>query len=189
MTYLVIGLGNPGATYQGTRHNLGFAVVDQLAQQQQAVFAQARLAHISQITYRARRIHLVKPTTYMNASGQAVRYWKQHLGIPLERMLVVTDDMHLPFGKMRLRLQGSHGGHNGLRSIEQQLATQHYARLRLGIGRAFAPGQQAAYVLDTFAPQEQQLLPGLLQQAAALVLHSCFQGFVAHSLVQPAGGW
>ena len=179
MKYLIAGLGNVGAQYTGTRHNIGFAILDALAQQQGATFALGRLGYTAQLRYRGRDLHLLKPTTYMNESGKALRYWLQALKVPVERLLVVVDELSLPFGTLRLRAQGGSGGHNGLKSIEAALQTRRYARLRFGIGKNFSAGQQADYVLGPFSNQEQKELPLLVERAGQMVQHSCYHGLTA----------
>ena len=176
MKYLLIGLGNIGPEYTDTRHNVGFRVLDQLAQTHQATFQEQRLASVAHCAYRGRQLYLAKPTTYMNHSGKAVRYWLQHLQVPLERSLVIVDDIALPFGKLRLRPQGTHAGHNGLKSIESLLGTPTYPRLRIGIDHNFRPGQQAAYVLTPFTAQEQAALPTRIDQACQMLQAFCTLG-------------
>lgn len=176
MHYLIVGLGNPGASYTYTRHNIGFRVLDTLADQQKATFTSNRLASTAHLTYKGRRITLAKPTTYMNHSGRAVRYWLQALQTDPNHSLVITDDLHLPFGKLRLRPQGSHGGHNGLKNIIEVLRTSHYPRLRFGIGDDFPKGQQSDYVLAPFTDEETQQLSPLLQKATDIILAFCWRG-------------
>lgn len=176
MKYLIIGLGNIGPEYALTRHNIGFQIVDQLAVEHQAKFQIDRLAFVASFTYKGRSIYLIKPTTYMNNSGKAVQYWINHLKISIEHSLVVVDDLALPFGKLRLRTQGSSAGHNGLKSLEAYLKTQAYPRLRFGIGNDFAKGQQANYVLEPFRTQELTLLHGLLKEACEVVISFCTIG-------------
>jgi PTH1 family peptidyl-tRNA hydrolase len=170
MKYLIAGLGNPGSEYLFTRHNIGFMVLDRLAASQSLSFTTERYGELATLSHRGRKLILLKPSTYMNLSGKAVRYWLQQEKIPIENLLVITDDIALPFGKLRLRTQGSHGGHNGLRNIEELLQTSQYARLRIGIGNEFAKGQQADYVLSPFSEEEQKQLPTILDKAAQAVL-------------------
>ncbi len=176
MKYLIIGLGNIGAEYALTRHNAGFMVLDQLAAEQGATFRTERLAAVAVCRYRSRTLHLVKPTTYMNHSGRAVRYWCQQLKLPLDNSLVIVDDIALPFGCLRMRARGAAAGHNGLKDIEAQLGTRAYPRLRIGIGNDFVPGRQADYVLAPFTTQEQAALPDCLAQACSMVYAFCTLG-------------
>lgn len=176
MTYLIPGLGNIGCCYQHTRHNIGFSVVDQLAQQLKGSFNHNRFAHIAHVTYKGKNIYLLKPTTYMNHSGRAVHYWLHQLRIPIEKSFTIVDDIALPFGVLRTRTQGSSGGHNGLKSLEAWLHTQAYPRLRFGVGNNFHKGQQADYVLSAFTEAEQGQLPDLIEQCCEIVLAFCTRG-------------
>lgn len=137
-----------------TRHNIGFLVLDRMADQYEGVFEQGKQAFKSEIKYKGRTIHLIKPTTFMNLSGKAVNYWMQELKVPKENVLVITDDLALPYGKLRMRKKGSAGGHNGLKNIEQLIGGQDYARLRFGVGDHFHKGHQIDYVLSTFSKEE-----------------------------------
>ena len=137
MNYLVVGLGNVGAEYAATRHNIGFMVLDALAGASNAVFQTSRYGDTATLSIKGRQITLLKPSTYMNLSGNAVRYWVNKMNLPLENLLVICDDLNLPFGSMRMRKKGSDGGHNGLKNIEAMLGTQEYARIRIGIGNDF----------------------------------------------------
>ncbi len=166
MKYLIAGLGNMGADYDNTRHNVGFEVVDLLAKEFDAPFKNDTLGDIAEFRHKGRTFILLKPSTYMNLSGKAVRYWLQKQNIPKENLLVVLDDLNLPFGKMRLRAKGSDGGHNGLKSIDQLTGGNNYARLRIGIGDEFHKGQQANYVLSEWSKEEQESLPDILKKAA-----------------------
>lgn len=170
--HLVVGLGNPEAAYAGTRHNVGSMVLDRIAEDRRVAFHTDRLAEVAQCVWRGQRIHLIKPTTYMNHSGKAVRYWMGQLRVSLPHVLVVVDDLSLPFGKLRLRSTGGSAGHNGLRSIETLLHTQTYSRLRVGIGASFPQGKQAEFVLSAFSCHEASDLPAVLS-AASDVVHSC----------------
>mgnify|MGYP002885336163 CR=1 FL=1 len=158
MKYLIIGLGNPGVNYQNTRHNIGFAMLDRLASLSNTSFTSDRYAAISEIAHKGRKLILVKPTTFMNLSGKAVRYWMQKSNVKQENILVITDDISLSFGALRLRAKGSHGGHNGLKDIQTVLASTTYSRLRFGIGKDYARGRQAEYVLSLFSDEENQTL-------------------------------
>jgi PTH1 family peptidyl-tRNA hydrolase len=147
MKYLIVGLGNIGAEYEQTRHNIGFDVVSALASKHEGVFRQERLADIAEINVKGRKLILVKPNTFMNLSGKAVKYWMQQEKIGMSNILVIVDDLALPLCKLRLRSSGSHAGHNGLRSIEEELFSNQYPRLRFGIGNDFPRGRQADFVL------------------------------------------
>lgn len=166
MKYLVVGLGNPGTEYDGTRHNAGFMVLDALADASSTTFSTDRYGDVAQVTHRGRTLVLLKPSTYMNLSGKAVRYWMQQERIPIERLLVVVDDLALPLGTVRLRAKGSNGGHNGLKDIEATLGSAAYARLRVGIGHSFSRGQQIDYVLQRFGAEELETLRPAIQEAA-----------------------
>ena len=139
--YLVVGLGNIGAEYAATRHNIGFMILDAWAQASNVVFEPGRYGDMTVVRDKGREFHLLKPSTYMNLSGNAVRYWQQKLDLPLDHILIICDDINLPFGAIRLRASGSPGGHNGLENIEQLLGTPAYPRLRIGIGNEYAEGQ------------------------------------------------
>ena len=151
MKYLIAGLGNIGPEYELTRHNIGFLVLDRLADQHKLSFELSRHAEKSELKYKGRQIHFIKPTTYMNLSGKAVSYWLNELKIPKENLLVVLDDLALPFGTLRMRTKGSSAGHNGLKNIEELLGGQDYARLRFGISDTFNKGHQKNYVLSNFS--------------------------------------
>jgi PTH1 family peptidyl-tRNA hydrolase len=166
MKYLIAGLGNMGADYDNTRHNVGFEVVDVLAKEFEVKFKNDSLGDLAEFKHKGRTFILLKPSTYMNLSGKAVRYWLQKHNIPKENLLVVLDDLNLPFGKMRLRGNGSDGGHNGLKSIDQMTGGNNYARLRIGIGDEFHKGQQVNYVLGEWDKKEQEALPDILRRAA-----------------------
>jgi peptidyl-tRNA hydrolase, PTH1 family len=146
MKYLIAGLGNIGVEYENTRHNIGFRVLDRLAQMENFSFKMERLAYVAEWKFKARNFILIKPTTYMNLSGNAVRYWLITQKIQPENLLVITDDIALPYGKIRIRAKGSDGGHNGLKNINEVLQTQDYARLRFGVGSEFSKGRQVDYV-------------------------------------------
>jgi PTH1 family peptidyl-tRNA hydrolase len=176
MKYLVAGLGNIGAEYELTRHNIGFLVLDQLADQHKVEFTLERHAETADFRFKGKTIHLIKPTTYMNLSGKAVAYWLQELKIPKENLLVILDDIALPFGSLRLRPKGSSAGHNGLKNIELVLSGQDYARLRFGVGNAFGKGHQVDYVLSNFSKDEFNHLPDLMIKANEMVLSFCTQG-------------
>ena len=166
--YLIVGLGNPGAEYAGTRHNTGYMVLDAFAEASNTAFEDRRYGFVAETSLRGRKLFLVKPTTFMNLSGNAVRYWMQKENIEQSRLLVVVDDLSLPLGTFRLKGNGSNGGHNGLGHI-QQLIGQNYARLRMGIGNEFSRGQQIDYVLGRFAEDEQKLLQPALETAVEVI--------------------
>ncbi|RZK49639.1 MAG: aminoacyl-tRNA hydrolase [Pedobacter sp.] len=169
MKFLIVGLGNIGPEYVGTRHNIGFEIADQLANDLSGQFEIGRLAYHTELSFKGKKIHVIKPTTYMNLSGKAVNYWMKELKIAPENVLVIVDDLALPFGKLRLKLQGSSAGHNGLKSIEEVCGGQNYARVRFGIGDNFRKGMQAQYVLGPFDKNEQKDLPILLNRAVSLI--------------------
>ena len=158
MKYLIAGLGNPGVEYADTRHNIGFRIVEHFAARCDASFVVARYGNVCEAKFKGRTFLLLKPGTYMNLSGNAVRYWMQQERIPLENILVVTDDLALPFGKLRMRARGSDGGHNGLKHIRETLQTESFARLRFGISAEFGKGGQVDYVLGGWSPVELQTL-------------------------------
>lgn len=169
MKYLIIGLGNIGQEYADTRHNIGFMVADEWAKQNGAAFSNLRLAYYTEFNYKGKKIHLIKPTTYMNLSGKAVNYWMQELKIPVENILVVVDDIALPFGTIRLKPKGSNAGHNGLKSIEALLGRQDYPRLRFGIGDNYPKGRQVDYVLSGFDEDEVPELPALIDRSVEMI--------------------
>jgi PTH1 family peptidyl-tRNA hydrolase len=154
--YLVVGLGNIGAEYATTRHNVGFMILDAWAQASNVVFESGRYGDMAVVRDKGREFHLLKPSTYMNLSGNAVRYWLQKLEIPRENLMVICDDINLPFGTIRLRAGGSDGGHNGLAHIEEMLGDRDWARLRIGIGHDFALGGQIDYVLGSLSEEQRQ---------------------------------
>ncbi len=176
MKYLIAGLGNIGPEYALTRHNIGFMVLDRLAAQEGLKFDIGRLAYGAELKYKGRTIYLIKPTTYMNLSGKAINYWMKELKIPVENTLTITDDIALPFGKLRIRSKGSHGGHNGLRSIQEVLGSDQYARLRFGVGGDFPKGHQADYVLGEFPKDEIELIPERLDKCIDVLLSFCTLG-------------
>jgi len=169
LKYLITGLGNPGDEYENTRHNIGFKILDALAGASNIVFSDRRYGWIAEFSYKARIFVLLKPTTFMNLSGRAVNYWLQKENISVENLLVVADDLALPFGTLRLRAKGSDGGHNGLKNINQVLGRQDYARLRFGIGDDFRKGQQVDYVLGEWSKEEAATLPLLIDKCVDAV--------------------
>lgn len=176
MQYLIVGLGNIGDEYAETRHNIGFRVLDALATASNLVFEDRRYGFVTNLRVKNKRLLLLKPSTYMNASGNAVRYWMQKEKIPVERVLVVVDDLALPFGALRLRPGGSEAGHNGLRSITQCLGTQQYARLRFGIGNDFPRGGQVDFVLGKFGPEDLQTMPERVEMVGEIVKSFALSG-------------
>ena len=163
MKYLVVGLGNIGAQYANTRHNIGFKVLDALAAASDTSFISSRYGDVATIRHRGHIVTLLKPSTYMNLSGKAVRYWMEQEKIPIENILIVSDDIALPFGELRMRKKGSAGGHNGLKNISELLGREDYARIRFGVGGDFARGHQVDYVLGEFSDDEEKALPDRLK--------------------------
>lgn len=159
-----------------TRHNIGFLTLDRLADNNGIDFKTERLADKAEVKYKGRQLHLIKPNTYMNLSGKAVAYWLQHLKIPKENLLVIVDDIALPFGSLRLRPHGSAAGHNGLKNIEQLLGGQDYPRLRMGIGNNYPKGQQVDFVLSRFGEEEFTKLPPVMDKAIEMVMSFCTAG-------------
>ncbi|GAB6394053.1 MAG: peptidyl-tRNA hydrolase [Bacteroidales bacterium] len=176
MKYLIAGLGNFAPEYWNTRHNIGFRMADTFVSAHSAVFRPARYGDIAELKIKGKELIVLKPTTCMNLSGMAVRYWLRKEKIPNESLLVLVDDTALPFGTLRLKPQGSSGGHNGLKNIEELTGTQVYARLRFGIGNHFPPGGQIDYVLSAFAPEELQAIPDRLTLAAEMIKSFCLAG-------------
>jgi peptidyl-tRNA hydrolase, PTH1 family len=176
MKYLIVGLGNIGPEYALTRHNVGFMVLDRLATKLGTKWDMGRLAYGTEIKYKGRSLYCIKPTTYMNLSGKALSYWMNTLKIPQENILVITDDIALPFGKLRLKPKGSHGGHNGLRNIQELLGNDNFARLRFGVGAEFAKGKQIDFVLGAFEGADFDALPDRLDRAGEIVLNFCTIG-------------
>lgn len=167
--FLIVGLGNIGAEYAETRHNIGFKVLDSLAQQEDFTFETAKLGDLATFKVKGRSILCLKPSTYMNRSGKALKYWMDKENIPLENVLVITDDINLPFGTLRLKTKGSDGGHNGLKDIQQILQTTKYNRLRFGVGADFGKGKQIDYVLGEWNEAERDALPERFKKTDELV--------------------
>ncbi len=176
MKYLIVGLGNIGEEYRNTRHNIGFMVLDALAKASNIVFTDGRYGATASMSVKGRQLLLLKPSTYMNLSGNAVRYWMQQEKIPLENVLIVVDDLALPFGTLRLKGKGSDAGHNGLKHIAATLGTQNYARLRFGIGNDFPRGGQIDFVLGHFSKEDTRLMPERLEMAGEIVKSFCLAG-------------
>ena len=170
MKHLIIGLGNPGPDYADTRHNIGFKVVDHLAHRAEVRFAPDRYGDRAEFRHKGRTFILIKPSTFMNLSGKAVRYWMDQENIPVERVLVITDDLALPFGAIRIKPSGGAGGHNGLTSIIGTLGSEVFPRLRFGIGSDFARGRQSEYVLGPWTDAEKTTLADRIDLAGRAVL-------------------
>lgn len=169
MNYLIVGLGNIGDEYAKTRHNIGFRVLDALAGASNVVFEDKRYGFVATVKVKNQTLILLKPSTYMNLSGNAVRYWMNDLNIPIERLLVVVDDLSLPFGALRMKSGGSDAGHNGLKHIASVLGTQKYARLRFGIGNDFPRGGQVDFVLGEFSGEDLKTMDERLKLACEAV--------------------
>lgn len=176
VNFLVAGLGNIGPEYALTRHNMGFMILDSWAQESGIVFSPGRYGSTAQMSYKGRKIYLLKPSTYMNLSGNAVRYWQRKYKIPLSNLIVICDDINLPFGTIRLRKGGSAGGHNGLEHIELCLGTKEYARIRLGIGKDFEQGGQIDYVLGRLSDQELAQIPEMAARVLQGIREFCTVG-------------
>lgn len=169
MNYLIVGLGNIGSEYADTRHNIGFMVVDQLVKEANGSFSTLKLASYSEYKQRGHNVYVIKPTTYMNLSGKAVNYYMQLLKVPIQNVLVIVDDLAIPFGSLRIKPKGSAAGHNGLKSIEALCGGQVYPRLRFGIGDNYPKGRQVDYVLGAFDPEEQKDLPQLIDHSIKMI--------------------
>jgi peptidyl-tRNA hydrolase, PTH1 family len=176
MKYLIAGLGNIGPEYELTRHNIGFLTLDRMADVHKINFTTSRLADKAELKYKGKQLHLIKPNTYMNLSGKAIAYWLQELKIPKENLLVIVDDLAIPFGSLRMRTKGSAAGHNGLKNIELLLGGQEYTRLRFGIGSDFSKGQQVDFVLSNFSGQELKELPSIMDKAIEMTYSFCTIG-------------
>lgn len=174
--YLIVGLGNIGLDYVGTRHNAGFMVVDVLAERSGAQWKSCRYGDMAIAKVKNCELMLLKPSTFMNLSGVAVRYWMNHEKLPLENLLVVVDDLALPFGTIRLKQRGSDGGHNGLKNIASELGNMNYSRLRIGVGNEFTRGHQIDFVLGVFTEDERKEVPAILDKAADCVSAYCLSG-------------
>jgi PTH1 family peptidyl-tRNA hydrolase len=176
MKYLIVGLGNMGDEYHNTRHNVGFMVLDALAKASNIVFSDKRYGAVTRLPLKGRQLFLLKPSTYMNLSGFAVRYYMQQEKIPLENVLIIVDDLALPFGALRLKGKGSDAGHNGLRHIALTLGVENYARLRFGIGKDFPRGGQVDYVLSPFNEKEWETMDERLASAGEIIKSFCLAG-------------
>lgn len=177
MKYLIVGLGNPGVDYENTRHNIGFKVLDELAGLYKISFSADRHADVCEINFKGRKLILVKPTTFMNLSGKAVRYWMQNTNVKKENTLIITDDISLPFGALRLRKKGSDGGHNGLHNVQITLGDSAYPRLRFGVGNNFPRGRKADYVLGHFTDEDCQNMNERIEMTIKMV-----EAFVTHGV-------
>jgi len=176
MKYLIIGLGNKGEEYTETRHNIGFKVAEKIAETIEAPFKSANFGWLADGKYKGRRVLILKPDTYMNLSGKAIKFWVQKENIPLENIMVITDDLALPFGTLRMKMKGSDAGHNGLKSIQEELQTQNYPRLRFGISAEFAEGKQVDYVLGVWNDEEKEKLPERIEKSSKACLSFVFAG-------------
>ena len=176
MKYLIVGLGNIGAEYRDTRHNIGFKVLDAFAEASNIIFSTQRYGDVAQVRVKNKILVLLKPSTYMNLSGEAVRYWMNKENIPLENVLIIVDDIALPFGAIRIKGKGSDGGHNGLKNIAALLGTQNYARIRFGVGNEFVRGAQIDYVLGNFTEEQSRELPDRMKVACEAIKAFCLSG-------------
>lgn len=174
--FLIVGLGNIGPKYVGTRHNAGFMLADALVADLGGSFASCRYGNMAKVKVKNCELLVLKPSTFMNLSGVAVRYWMNKEKLPLENLLVLVDDLALPFGHLRLRLKGSDAGHNGLKNIASELGNQNYARLRFGVGNDFPPGGQINFVLGKFPPEEKNKLPEVLDKGVDAIKAFCLSG-------------
>ena len=169
MKYLIVGLGNPGLKYAQTRHNIGFDILDRLAKDTSSIFETKRYANCAELKYKGRKLILIKPNTFMNLSGKAIQYWLQKEKIPISNLLIISDDLALPFGTLRMKGKGSAGGHNGLKDTEEVLKTSVYSRLRFGIGDDYPRGKQADFVLGSWSKQEELALDERIEQSTKFI--------------------
>ncbi|MBQ0075798.1 MAG: aminoacyl-tRNA hydrolase [Bacteroidales bacterium] len=174
--FLIVGLGNIGDEYRNTRHNIGFRMLDAFAEASNIAFEDKRYGFVGKGRVKNAELVLLKPSTFMNLSGNAVRYWMNEEKIPLENLLVLVDDLNLPFGSIRIRKQGSNGGHNGLGHIQQVLCTENYARVRFGIGNDYARGAQINFVLGQWSDEEEKIMPERLDIVKQIIPSFCLQG-------------
>ena len=174
--FLIVGLGNMGLDYEGTRHNIGFMIANKLAEESQVKFTSCRYGDMAKVRIKNCELLILKPSTFMNLSGVAVRYWMNKEKLPLDHLLILVDDLALPLGTIRIRENGSEAGHNGLKNITDQLGTRNYARLRFGIGNDFPKGSQVDFVLSRFADEEQTILRDKIGVAADAVKAFCLSG-------------
>ena len=176
MKFLIVGLGNIGEEYWGTRHNIGFRVANELVDAADASFREERYGAVARMRVKNAELVVLKPNTFMNLSGNAVRYWLQKEDLPVSQMLVIVDDLSIPFGSLRMKPKGRHGGHNGLRNIEEVLSTAEYPRLRFGIGDSFSRGRQVDYVLSKFSDEELVKMPELVKKTVEMIRSFCLAG-------------
>lgn len=176
MKYLIVGLGNIGDEYRGTRHNIGFRILDAFAEASNISFTTERYGDVAHMRLKNKQLTLLKPSTYMNLSGNAVRYWKEKEGIDVDHILILVDDIALPFGAIRIKSGGSDAGHNGLKNIAQMLGTQAYPRLRFGVGNDFPRGCQIDYVLGQFTLDQRQQLPARIDVVCEAIKAFCLSG-------------
>lgn len=169
MKFLIAGLGNIGDEYENTRHNIGFTILDALAKENNIKFSSDRLASVAEHKFKGKTLVLIKPTTFMNLSGKAINYWMQAEKIKQENLLVITDDIALPFGTLRMKTKGSDGGHNGLKNIQETLNSNEYARLRFGVGNEFSKGKQVNYVLGKWSSEEEKELQPRIKLAGEMI--------------------
>lgn len=169
MKYLIAGLGNPGLKYAQTRHNIGFDILDRLAKESGSIFETDRHADRAEVKFKGRKLILIKPNTFMNLSGKAIQYWLQKEKIPISNLLVISDDLALPFGTLRMKGKGSAGGHNGLKDTEEVLKTSGYSRLRFGIGDDYPRGKQADFVLGSWSKKEEIALDERIEQSTKFI--------------------
>lgn len=184
MKYLIVGLGNPGIEYLETRHNIGFKIADELVSSLKGSYEHGKLADVAYLKYKSRNIIVIKPSTFMNLSGKAVNYWMVKEKINIENVLILTDDLSLPFGKIRLKGKGSDGGHNGLKSIQETINTSKYSRLRFGIGNDFMKGQQVSYVLGKWNDEQNNNL-----EERILISADCIKSFCTIGLDRSMSNW
>tara|TARA_Y100000389_G_scaffold148784_1_gene147962 strand:- start:3877 stop:4491 length:615 start_codon:yes stop_codon:yes gene_type:complete len=174
--YLIVGLGNIGLEYDNTRHNIGFQILDHLAEKNKVLWETKKLASLSIIKKKGKKFIFIKPTTFMNRSGKAVRYWALQEKVNIENILIVTDDLHLPFGTLRLKGKGSPAGHNGLKDVESELNTPNYARLRFGIGQEKKPFDQVKFVLDNWNTNEQKNIKERIELCNEIIINFVLEG-------------
>lgn len=177
--YLIVGLGNIGLEYDNTRHNIGFQILDHLAEKNKVLWETKKLASLSIIKKKGKKFIFIKPTTFMNRSGKAVRYWALQEKVNIENILIVTDDLHLPFGTLRLKGKGSPAGHNGLKDIESELNTPNYARLRFGIGQEKKPFDQVKFVLDNWNTNEQKYIKERIELCNEIIINFVLEGLTS----------
>lgn len=176
MKYLIVGLGNIGNEYHNTRHNIGFRILDALAEASNITFSTQRYGDVANMRLKNQSLVLLKPSTYMNLSGDAVRYWMTKENIPIENILVVVDDLALPFGSIRMKGKGSDAGHNGLKNITSVLKSDAFPRIRFGLGNDYPQGRQVEYVLGRFTPEQEKLMPERLEKAIDAIKAFCLSG-------------